>query len=304
MSDHQTPYAPHQAFIAPAWTRSERWRIAVMIICFEVAFFTLPPILASLLGPDGAEAFYDGVTTWATLLQFGIFGLVGWAFVIVLRIVHARGFWSLIGAPEQALADLWRVVLGVGFLLLVLEFLPPWLPLSEMAEIRDPLWWALMIVPGLIVLLLQVGTEEIYFRGYLQQQLACLSSSRLIWMVLPSMIFGFAHYGNGEGTADSTLWMIWATALGLACADLTARTGTLGAAIGLHLANNFFALMVLGIEGQPASGLALFLYPAIDREGFDFSAQALATPGAMFELAIMCMTVLVMWLAARIALRR
>ena len=62
-------------------------------------------------------------------------------------------------------------------------------------------------------------------------------------MVLPSVMFGALHFWNGNGAAEGVLWAIWATALGIACADLTARTGNLGAAIGLHMANNVFALL-------------------------------------------------------------
>ncbi len=298
------PYAPHQTFIAPAWARSERWRLAVMIIAFEIAFSNAPDLVTGFMSDAAAQAYYEDVTAWATLLQFATFGVTAAIFVVVLRYVHDRGFWSLIGAPQQALIDLWRVTIGVGFVLLVLELMPPWIPMSDLAEMRDPLWWVLMIIPATAVLLIQVGTEEIYFRGYLQQQLACLSSSKLVWMLLPSIIFGMMHIDYGEGAADRTLWVIWATLLGLACADLTARTGTLGAAIGLHLANNFFALMIVGVAGWPSSGLALFLYPPIDRNAIDVSASALASPATIVELAIMCTTVLIMWLAARIALRR
>ncbi len=305
MASDQTPYAAHRGFIAPAWARRELWRIGLMVIGFELAFQIAPELVTALLpGEALVSAYYEGITGWATLLQFATFGVTAVLFVLLLRRVHGRGFWSLIGAPGQALVDLWRVGIAVGGILLLLEFLPPWISAGDGVEMRNIAGWLVMLPLALLVLIIQVGTEEIYFRGYLQQQLACLSRSRLVWMLVPSAMFGASHYGNGYGVADGTIWTVWATILGLACADLTARTGTLGAAIGLHLANNVFALLIVGVQGWPSSGLALFLYPPFDRASLDTSAAMLATPAAIFELLFMCLTVLIMWLAARIKLRR
>lgn len=305
MANQHTPYAAHRGFVALARNRTELWRIGAMIIGFEVAFWVAPVLVSSVLPSDTlVTAYYEGVTALATLAQFATFGITAAIFVFLLRRVHGRGFWSLIGAPEQALVDIWRVGIGVGAVLLVMQFLPPWIAVSELAEIRSPIRWLLLLPFAVIVLIIQVGTEEIYFRGYLQQQFACLSSSPLVWMMIPSILFGLSHYGNGEGVADGVLWMLWATALGVTAADLTARTGTLGAAIGLHLANNFFALVIIGIQDWPSSGLALLLYPPLDPSSYDTSAAVLATPAALVELILMCLNVLIMWLAARIALRR
>lgn len=305
MADYMPPYSPHRDFIAPAWARTELWRIGMMIIAFEFAFWIGPVVVASMLPTSEAViAYYDGVTALATLGQFATFGITAGIFLFILRRVHHRGFWSLIGAPAQALVDIWRVGLGVGAILLLMELIPPWIAFADGVEMCNPIVWLLMLPFALIVLLIQVGTEEIYFRGYLQQQFACLSSSPFVWMMIPSLLFGISHYGNGDGIADGVLWMVWATVLGMAAADLTARTGTLGAAIGMHLANNIFALVIVGVQGWPSSGLALFNLPPIDPSTFDTSPSALATPAAVLELVLMCLTVLIMWLAARIALRR
>ncbi len=305
MAQDQTPYAAHRAFVAPAWQRRELWRIGVMIVGFELAFDIAPQLVAAILPNEAAVAsYYEGVSKWATLLQLATFGVTAFLFVLLLRRVHRRGFWSLIGAPGWALSDLWRVSIAVGGILLLLEALPPWVSAGDGVEMRNLAGWLVTIPLVLAVLIIQVGTEEIYFRGYLQQQFACLSRARFVWMLAPSLMFGVSHYANGLGVADGVMWVIWATMLGLACADLTARTGALGAAIGLHLANNLFALLIVGIEGWPTSGLALFVYPALDRSDMDTSAAMLATPAALFELTIMCLTVLIMWLSARITLRR
>jgi hypothetical protein len=117
-------------------------------------------------------------------------------------------------------------------------------------------------------------------------------------------MFGALHFWNGNGSAEGTIWAIWATVLGMACADLTARTGNLGSAIGLHLANNTFALLIVGVQGWPSSGLALFLYPYEDPELYAYGFEALLSPWIIFQLITMLISVAIMWLAARIAIQR
>ena len=298
------PYSAHLGFVRPAAAKNDMWRVLVMVVGFEIAFWFAPVLVGGLLPGSLRTTYFEGVTAFATLMQFATFGVTMALFVRLLHRLHDRGFWSLIGRPDTAAVDLWRTTWAVGLVLLVLEILPPWAPMGELAEVRNLLGWVALLPFALIVLVVQVTTEEIYFRGYLQQQLACRSANPLLWMGVPSVIFGLSHYANGIGVADSVLYVIWATALGLACADLTARTGTLGAAIGLHLANNIFAVLLFGIQGWPSSGLALFLFPTFDPADYDYSMQVLFTPGGFLELLSTVGVVFVLWLAARVAVRR
>jgi len=305
MSGMSDPYALHRDFIRPAWPASALWRVLVMIGAFGVVFALTPTVFAAVLPNQNlVDAFYEGTTAFGTLAQFASFGVAAAGFIVLLQLLHGRGFWSLIGPVAAAKRDLTRVALFVGFWLFVLEVLPPWIERSDLAQVRDLGTWLSLLPFALVVLVIQVGTEEIFFRGYLQQQFACLSSSRLAWMVLPSLLFGGLHFWNGNGVAEGVIWAIWATALGIACADLTARTGNLGAAVGLHLANNAFALLIVAVEGWPASGLALFLYPYEDPELYAYGAEALLSPWVVFQLITMLLTIVIMWTAARIALKR
>lgn len=299
------PYAAHRAFIRPASQAPELWRVVVMLVAFELVF-ALSPLVVIVFLPDQAavEAFYEGTTAFGTLAQLFSFGVAGLGFLVLLRIIHNRGFWSLMGPPDALRRDLIRVSLAVSLWLLVLELLPPWINPADLADVRDIGVWAALAVVAIPALLVQAGTEEMLFRGYLQQQFACLSNSRWAWMFVPSAMFGALHFWNGNGAAEGVLWAIWAVTLGMACADLTARTGNLGAAIGLHLANNAFALLIVGVQGWPSSGLALFLYPYEDPALYAHGIEALLSPAIIFQMVTMLLSVVIMWLTARIALRR
>lgn len=305
MSQTDPTYRPHVAFAGLASAAPEIWRVLLVMVVFEAIFFLSPEVFAAFLPNEAAvRSFYEGTTAFGTLAQFFSFGVSAAGLIFLLRLIHGRGFWSLVGPADVASKDLRRVTLSVCLVLLIMEVAPPWIIPSELQEVRPLANWVLLIPVTVLALLIQVGTEEIYFRGYLQQQFACINSHPLVWMFLPSILFGAMHFWNGHGAADGLLWAIWATFLGLACADLTARTGTIGAAIGLHLANNLFAVMIVGVAEWPGSGLALFVYPYDDPSQYDYDLPTLLAPWAALELILMTTSVLVMWLAARIAIKR
>ena len=101
---------------------------------------------------------------------------------------------------------------------------------------------------------MQTAAEELAFRGYLLQGLAARFRSRLLWWGAPALLFGLLHWSPREGWPA----VLAAAALGLILADVTARSGNLSAAIGLHFANNAVALLVVAMP-SPLAGLSLFV---------------------------------------------
>nr|WP_325248848.1 CPBP family intramembrane glutamic endopeptidase [Amylibacter sp.] len=125
----------------------------------------------------------------------------------------------------------------------------PNLPLPE---------WIFWMLPALPLLLIQVSSEELVFRGYLMQEFAMRFSSRWIWIVLPSLIFGCLHFDPSKFGSNGILVVLATTLFGVIASDLTIRTGNLGAAIGLHFMNNFMAMMLVSLDGT-MNGLSLFV---------------------------------------------
>ena len=221
-----------------------------------------------------------------------MFGLLIVALGLTLRIVHRRGLSSIIGPRALALRQFTRAM-GVMLLLYgALLFLPMPEGLEPVANLPASQW--LMLLPlALTGLFLQVFAEELVFRGYLQSQLAARFASPLVWMVLPSVSFAMLHYDPISFGANAWVVVAWAAAFGLAAADLTARSGTLGPATALHFINNFSAIMIAAPRGQ-FDGLALYAYPfTVD------NADALWAMMPLDLLILVCG-----WLAIRLSLRR
>jgi membrane protease YdiL (CAAX protease family) len=142
------------------------------------------------------------------------------------------------------------------------------------------------------LLFVQTTSEEMIFRGYLQQRLGARFKNPLIWMVLPSLIFALGHY---KPDLDPLVtWSIIAATLvfGVIAADLTRITGSLAAAMGLHFANNFFSLLIIGVPGQ-LSGLARYHTPYTMQDSDKFQTLLWIDIGLL----------IVIWLIARRVVR-
>lgn len=286
------------AYVAPARSTRQLWRVTLGFGLILVTYFAVMAAMGGVVWllsgidvlEDRLRDLAEGADPVTMLLLLSTFA-GGWLGVwLAVRLLHRRGWRSLFGHPPRMLADfvlgtVILLVVGGGLALLAL----PWLPALEPALPRDV--WLAFLPLAVLALLVQTGAEELVFRAYLQQQLAARFASPLAWMVLPSVLFGLAHYAPAE-TGENVWLVVAATGLfGLIAADLTARTGNLGLAWGLHFANNVLAILV--VSAMPGmDGLALFRLADTD-------------PAILRPLLILDMALLVaVWGACRLWLRR
>ena len=289
---HADPFA---RFLAPARRHPQLWRLGLGLgLILAVNFAAAAAVFALLVRsvpPERltSETIGDTPLVMAVLLlSFAGLALGTWA---AARLMHRRGLASLIGHGPTALR---HFVAGAGLILVVygaaLAVAGPRLDL--VANLAPGLWLAWLPV-ALAGVLLQTGAEELAFRGYLQQQLAARFASPWVWMVLPSVGFGLLHHDPGTMGANTWLVVGLTGVFGLMAADLTARSGTLGLAWGLHFANNCFALLFVAPAGT-LSGLALYTAP------FGPDDTGLMRWLLLGDLAML----LVIWALCRRALRR
>lgn len=280
-------------YIAPAERTPQLWRLPLalgLIVGVHLAWLYL---LAGALPADLRCAdVLEGESPLAVVVLLAGFGGLLLGVATAVRIVHRRPVRSLIGPAPRALR---HFVLGAMIVVPVyMAGAALWLGLAGWPEPGvAPGRWLVWLVPLCLAILLQTGAEELVFRGYLQQQLAARFRHPLVWLVLPSMAFGLLHY-HPQLMGESAWVMVAATALfGLVAADLTARTGTLGLAWGLHFANNLFALGLVAPQGN-LSGAALARLPFAVGDAAEMRGMLL------FDMAL----ILVVWALARVALSR
>jgi len=280
-------------YVAPARLRPQVWRlvlgIALAILVYLAWMAAMGVALWLVLGLDELEAAMNSVglgrTPWSLLgLLFTFVGMALGAFAAV-HWVHKRSIASLFGPRALVLRDF---AAGVGLFMLVT--IPSALIVLALVDVTPGVAWStwLVFLPlALLGLLIQTGAEEILFRGYLQQQLAARFLTRWVWMVLPSILFGLVHYAPAE-MGDSAWLLVFATGFfGLLLADLTARSGSIGLAWGLHFANNFVAMLIF-TTGEALDGLAPFRLPFGPQDGGIMGWMVLMDIAGMVLVYFLC----------------
>lgn len=291
-------YSAHADFVAPARARPEIWRgllgLLLISVVYLLGILALFGILIATSGFEGANTWMAmmmvGETPTSTLLVLATFVGMGLGPLLAARWLHKRSFGSVFGARKTVIRD-FAIAAGVcGILYAAMALLPS--PVEPSPNLEMNLWLAFLPL-ALVGVLIQTGAEEVLFRGYIQQQLAARFASPLVWMVLPSICFALLHYY--PDIYGGNAWVVVA-AVGLfaiLAADLTALTGSIGAAWGLHFTNNVAAILFVAVDG-PISGLALYTLPL-----GDMTAEAVR-PLLLLNMAI---TVGV-WLVTRVLLTR
>lgn len=297
-------YAPHEQYIAPALASADFTRLIIGYAIIEAAYYVSEHAFSLLLlligettGFGDLEPSYEyGDTALGLLLQLFSFVFLAAAVVGVTWAHHSRSGWTLMGRLDKFIPTLVAAVGGCAAVFLALEILPPFYSF-EGGELQ--LGRVALLPLSMLAILVQTGTEEMLYRGYLQQQFAARFSSPVIWMVAPNLMFGFAHWDLGGDWVTSAQYVIWTFLFGLACTDLTARTGSLAASIGFHFANNAYVFLFWAEETTPDSGLALLLFPY-------WEGTSDAAPAPLFDLIFFNDLALpvVLWLAVRLAIRR
>jgi membrane protease YdiL (CAAX protease family) len=293
-------YRPHAGFVAPAKERPSVWLFLVGLCVAATAFIALNQLffdfLYSLAGENSDQIYEEilsGATPFAMYVQLFSFGFMTVSVALVARLLHRRAVRSLFGPGWPFLRQFSAVTVMLCLLTVVLFVLPPWDVGGSYVSNMALGYWVLLLPLSLLAVLVQTSAEEILFRGYIQQQLGARFRSPLIWMVLPSVLFGLAHYMPDAAGENAVIVALWAGLFGLLAADLTARSGTLGPAIALHFVNNLSAILIISLPDNLA-GLALYVTP--------FSLDDTDLLRAWLPVDFMLM--LVFWLAARLALRR
>ncbi|MFD0982396.1 CPBP family intramembrane glutamic endopeptidase [Tropicimonas aquimaris] len=293
-------YRPHLSYVAPARGAPELWRTLAGVVLTVVAGIALYQagfaLVSNLVGLETTDAILeatdsDNATAFAALYSLFTFGFFAVGLALAVNALHGRHSATLFGPWEAVVSDFLRVLLTVGGLLLLLWVVLP----QDYETVRNTAMprgtWVLLLPVSIAAILVQAGTEELFFRGYLQQQLAARFPTLPLWLIVPSLAFGLLHLAPGAAGSNAPLYALWATCFGLAAADLTARTGAIGAAIGFHAANNIASILLVSVAG-PGSGLALWHIPIrLD----DPAIAALMLPEVL--------TTFCCWLAARLALK-
>ena len=183
---------------------------------------------------------------------------------IVNKVIHKRPLQALYG-PSHAInwrhfkmaAMLLITIIAVGEVLSQIYFAATGTSSYSPNMITRLGVWVLWLLPMSAVLFIQIGAEELFFRGYLLQTIMARGENIFWAAIVPSALFGLGHFDQGSYGINAYFYVLHTTVLGVILCLVTLRLGNLGAALGIHFANNALSCFVLSISGK-LNGMALY----------------------------------------------
>lgn len=214
-------YKAHEVLVAPARATGQLWRLIIGVILIAgtvlLASQFINQTLITFLGGDvfGALTGMDGQGSQVSVLYLlSSFGLLTIGVIVALRVAHHRGFLSALGNWQLFRQQFIAVFIMLLLINLAMVVLPPWsigAPIERNVSFSD---WMLVLPFAAAAILIQVSAEEIFFRGYLQQQLAARFASPVIWLFVPSALFGLGHYMPAVAGENALILAVWAGLFG------------------------------------------------------------------------------------------
>lgn len=204
-------------FAAPIKTLSAG---VVTIVAFGLGAHLFPgfgahPIIDSVVLSEGAPPYSKALSFDKTIAGLLILGF------LIARLKSRNGWMTMFtqGAPYAALTII--VVVGTALFLDYIRF--------------DPKWTALFL-PWLLFNFLTCVTEEAFFRGFIQSQLAMAFTrfprADIIALCIATVLFGLAHFGGGGK------YVVLATIAGIGYGWVYYKTKRIEGAILAHLLLN------------------------------------------------------------------
>jgi hypothetical protein len=238
--------------------KNEWWRYAlstilILFLWIGGTIILMVFLLAGSLFGEGARLSVDSNTgqilgvdpfLLVTTLLLSFLPLLA-GLLLAVRFIHQRPVTSLI--TPFARIDWKRMAVGflafgalVGLACLVESLLYP----GRYRFSFDPLEMLKFIPVVLILVPLQAATEELLIRGYIMQGLGLLTRRAWIPVVVSSVVFMLLHFSNPEAQVDTLISLGGYLAVALLLALVTLKDNRLELAIGMHIANNVFVLVV------------------------------------------------------------
>lgn len=111
---------------------------------------------------------------------------------------------------------------------------------------------------------LQAGFEEYLFRGYLMRGFERLAKNKWVPLIATSILFGLAHYINPQMAERNLMLVVYFIGTGFFLGVITLMDKGLELALGFHVANNIFQILLITAEWNtlPRPALLKQLHPS------------------------------------------
>jgi uncharacterized protein len=195
------------------------------------------------------------------LLEMGMFVFAFMGLYVGVRRIHFKPFVSVLTGYERFRFRrfwfsfaVWGVMIGA---LAVYSYITT--P-EELELVFNPAGFAVSFLILLLLMPIQTGLEEIFFRGYLVQGMALVFRSGIVPLFVSAAFFGAAHMGNPEVSKHGTgIMLVYYCGSALFLGALTLIDEGIELAWGLHFANNLVSALLLGSKDSVVKPYTVFM---------------------------------------------
>ena len=192
------------------------------------------------------------------------------ALLLASRKIHKRTITSVLTAASKFRWN--RVFFAIGLTLIVYGLFTAIMHYSGISKVSyafNPKTFFGFALVSLLLIPIQSATEEVIFRGYLNQALGHFVNNKWLIFTITSALFAAMHLSNPEafagaeqGALEHILVMSGYFFFGFILCVIVYFEGGLEAAIGVHAANNMFAAIFVNYEGSVLPTPSVFLAKA------------------------------------------
>lgn len=239
---------------SPAIWRYALGLVLMLLIFFVLSSFAILPL--AILAPDYQKSLPLNLT--GTLLTFVISFL---AIPLIVKLLHHRPSWS-VALPKPRFEGwnfftaIWVYLLvGVGTALILAP--TGFMPVETNPAFSLAALWPVALI-GLVGILIQAGAEEMLFRGYLAQFVRRFSANPFVLIGIPALLFGLPHIANIARLGGGLMVLVPYAISGALYGWAAYRTGSLWMGLGLHFANNYSSVVLIGTPGDVLPSAAPF----------------------------------------------
>jgi membrane protease YdiL (CAAX protease family) len=263
--------------------KNEWWRYLVgflIIFIFWQIIGAIPFLVTAVLHSSDLMEFQSSAASsfstlginknlmLAMMLLTGVFGVI--AIKYVVKLLHKRSFISVITARKnidwKRLLFAFILIFGIQAITLLLAYGGD---SSELIWNFKPMPFLILVIISFLLFPFQIGTEELLFRGYLMQGIGVGSKSKLIALIITSVLFGLVHGANPEVAALGFSVMIFYIGTGLLYGISTLMDDGMELALGMHAANNIAASLFITATWTVMQTDALYIDPSEPSAGIE-----------------------------------
>ena len=240
------------------------WRYAVtslmsfgvseFVVIFYFVIFTI--IYQLLMGNYGSDMVIYFIIIFFSFAASTIFLLVFLEFLhkrSVMSLVNTEDKYDVFGRSKRWIERIRWKRFFKGFLiwaifLIIIQTVTFIIYPEDFTFNWDLVNFIYLFILFLIAIPIQVTLEELFFRGYLNQGLSLKIKNPITIITISSIIFGLGHLYQGSEIISITYAFYSAFIVGLIWSIITLLDNGIEWATGAHLANNFFAFVIIGGE--------------------------------------------------------